>query len=322
MKPPFSITPSILRDISRIERLLGRIESLNQPVPQPHLRKSNRVKTVQGSLAIEGNTLNLDQVTALLEGKVVVGDKIEVQEVLNAIAVYEELKDYDPYSLDELLKAHGEMMGDLVERAGLWRKDSVGIVKGKVVSHVAPPADRVHHLMSELFEFVKDNETHPLVAGCVFHYELEFIHPFEDGNGRIGRFWHSLLLYHYDPVFEFIPVESLIKDHQQEYYAALESSDRSGDSTAFVEFSLGVIHEALAGFLHELKIVTLTGEDRLEIARRHFGKESFSRKEYLNHFKTISTATASRDLKMGVESGLLSKEGERAQTSYRYVESA
>lgn len=318
MKPPFTITPSILADIARIERLIGRIESLNQPKPQPYLRKSNRVKTVQGSLAIEGNTLDLDQVTALLEGKVVVGEKTEVREVLNAIAVYEGMDDYDPFSVDDLLKAHGIIMADLVDRAGKWRNSNVGIVKGSAVSHVAPPSDRVHHLMVDLFGFLEKGDDHPLIAGCVFHYELEFIHPFEDGNGRIGRFWHSLLLYHYHPVFEFIPVESLIKEHQDDYYAALERSDRSGDSTAFVEFSLKTIHEALANFLSELRAVPLSAEDRLSLAQRHFGPDGFSRKDYLNHFKMMSTATASRDLKLGVELGLLLKEGKHAQTIYRY----
>lgn len=309
----------MLREIARIERLIGRIESLNQPKPQPHLRKSNRVKTVHGSLAIEGNTLNLDQITALLDGKPIVGEKREVQEVLNAVSVYDHLKSFDPDSLDDLLKAHGEMMGDLVERSGRWRSASVGIVTGEIVTHLAPPADRVHALMQELFQFLRTDESHPLITGCVFHYELEFIHPFEDGNGRMGRFWHSLLLYRYDPVFEFIPVESLIKEHQQDYYDVLRASDRAGDSTTFVEFALSMIREALEQFLREVKVVPVTGGERLEIARDHFGEDSFSRKEYLNHFKTISTATASRDLKLGLELGLLEKTGERAQTTYRYL---
>jgi Fic family protein len=319
MEPPFSITPSILDNISRIERLIGRVESLNQPKPQPYLRKSNRVKTVQGSLAIEGNSLALEQVTALIEGKTVAGKKSDIQEVLNAIAVYDQMSDYDYLSPDDLLKAHGIMMGDLIKTAGKWRRGNVGIMKGSAVSHIAPQANRVPHLMSELFEFLKNNNEHPLISGCIFHYELEFIHPLEDGNGRMGRFWHSLLLHHYHPVFEFIPVESLIKENQKDYYRALEQADHSGDSTPFVEFSLSTIRQALATFLDELNPLPLTTQGRLEIARTHFKKRTFSRKDYLKHFKTISSATASRDLKFGVDNELLSKQGDKAQTIYNYL---
>ena len=173
--------------------------------------------------------------------------------------------------------------------------------------------------MSDFFKFIKDKETHLLIRGCMFHYELEFIHPFEDGNGRIGRFWHSVFLYHYHPVFEFIPVESLIREHQKQYYAALERSDKSGDSTPFIEFALSLIHEALAGFLEELKPTPLTAESRLEIAKMHFGNAQFSRKDYLKLFKTLLTATASRDLKSGVEQKQLLKEGNKAKARYRFT---
>lgn len=319
MRPPFNITSSILADIGRIERLIGRVESLNSPKPQPFLRKSNRIKTVQGSLAIEGNTLGLEQVTALMEGKKVIGDKEDIKEVLNAISVYEQLADFKPFQAKSLLKAHGIMMKGLVKSAGKWRSGSVGIIKQGAIAHVAPPADRLPHLMSDLFEFAKSNEHHPLIAGCVFHYELEFIHPFEDGNGRLGRFWHSLLLYNYHPVFEFIPVESLIKDNQKRYYEVLEKCDHAGDSTLFVEFALSLIHQSLASFLDEINPEPLTPESRLEIAHKHFSNQAFTRKDYLKLFKEISTATASRDLKLGVELKQLSKQGEKAQTTYGFA---
>ncbi|MCH6256994.1 Fic family protein [Puniceicoccaceae bacterium K14] len=319
MNPPFTITSKILEDIGRIERLIGRVEGLHQPKPQPHLRKSNRVRTVQGSLAIEGNTLDLEQVTALIEGKVVIGKKEEIQEVLNAVKVYDSIERLDPYSMKNFLKSHGVMMRDLADRPGKLRSSNVGIIKGSVVSHVAPQADRLDPLMKELFAFLKNGEHHALIRGCVFHYELEFIHPFVDGNGRIGRFWHSLLLYDYHPVFEYIPVESLIKENQKEYYKALEASDRIGNSTPFVEFSLSVIHQALADFLDVLQPAPFSPKKRLEIARSHFGDRSFSRKDYIRHLKTISSATASRDLKLGVEQKFLSKEGANAQTKYRYI---
>lgn len=318
MNPTFSITSKILHLVSQIERLIGRVESLNQPKPQPHLRKLNRVKTVHGSLAIEGNTLDLEQITALLDGKKVLGKKEEILEVLNAIDVYDQIRTFNMLNPKGLLKAHGVMMRSLIDTAGKWRSGNVAILKGSKVSHMAPQADRVPFLMEELFEFLKQEETHPLIRGCVFHYELEFIHPFQDGNGRMGRFWHNLLLSQYHPVFEFIPVESLIKEHQKMYYEALELADKSGDSTAFVEFSLSMIHQALEGFIAVFKPGPLSAESRLDIARSHFSNQSFSRKQYLDYFNTISTATASRDLKQGVDQKILTKTGEKSVTVYEY----
>lgn len=304
--------------VSRIERLIGRIEGFEQPKPQPHLRKSNRVRTIQGSLAIEGNTLDLDQITALLEGKRVIGRKGEIQEVLNAIKVYEGMADFDPVSSKSLLKAHRIMMDGLIANAGKWRTQNVGILKGSAISHIAPKADRVPYLMEDLVKFLKDETTHPLVRSCMFHYELEFIHPFQDGNGRIGRFWHTLLLYHYHPAFEFIPIESIIREHQQQYYDALEASDRSGDSTAFVDFSLGIIHEALEQFISSFIPKPLTADERLTRAKEHFSRQTFSRKDYRELFKTLSTATASRDLKQASDNGLVKKSGDKALTLYRF----
>ena len=318
MKPPFSITPEILRFVGEIERLIGRIEGFEQPKPQPHLRKANRVRTIQGSLAIEGNTLDLDQVTALLEGKRVIGRKEEIQEALNAIATYDLMAKFDPFSPESLLEAHQIMMDQLIPDPGKWRTRNVGILKGSKVSHIAPKADRVSHLMDDLFRFLRTNGYNPLIRSCVFHYELEFIHPFQDGNGRIGRFWQTLLLYHYHPAFEFIPIESLIREHQQEYYAALEASDRSGDSTAFVHFSLGIILQSLEDFVSSFSPKPLSATERLSRAKEHFVHREFSRKLYLELYKAISTATASRDLKQATEAGILSRSGEKSLTLYRF----
>lgn len=318
MKLPFSITPEILRFVGEIERLIGRIEGFEQPKPQPHLRKANRVRTIQGSLAIEGNTLDLDQVTALLEGKRVIGRKEEIQEALNAIATYDLMAKFDPFSPESLLEAHQTMMDQLIPDPGKWRTRNVGILKGSKVGHIAPKAERVPHLMDDLFRFLRTNGYNPLIRSCVFHYELEFIHPFQDGNGRIGRFWQTLLLYHYHPAFEFIPIESLIREHQQEYYAALEASDRSGDSTAFVHFSLGIILKSLEDFVSSFSPKPLSASERLSRAKEHFVHREFSRKLYLELYKAISTATASRDLKQAVEAGILSRSGEKSLTLYRF----
>ena len=318
MNPPFSITPEILRFVGEIERLIGRIEGFEQPKPQPHLRKANRVRTIQGSLAIEGNTLDLDQVTALLEGKRVIGRKEEIQEALNAIATYDLMAKFDPFSPESLLEAHQTMMDQLIPDPGKWRTRNVGILKGSKVGHTAPKADLVPHLMDDLFRFLRTNGYNALIRSCVFHYELEFIHPFQDGNGRIGRFWQTLLLYHYHPTFEFIPIESLIREHQQEYYAALEASDRSGDSTAFVHFSLGIILKSLEDFVSSFSPKPLSASERLSRAKEHFVHREFSRKLYLELYKAISTATASRDLKQAVEAGILSRSGEKSLTLYRF----
>ena len=318
MNPPFQITGQIVGEIAKIERLIGRLESLEHPKPQPYLRKSNRVRTVQGSLEIEGNTLSTKQVTALIEGKTVIGKASEIQEVLNAIEVYDKMGTYNPLSSRSLLNAHRMMMSKVLGSAGKWRLGNVGIFKGSGVSHMAPPADNVPQLMKTLFEFLKKDNSHALITSSVFHYELEFIHPFEDGNGRIGRFWQSLLLTKYHPVFEYTPVESLIKTHQQEYYEVLGKSDKAGDSTSFIEFSLEMVRQALDQFVDEIRPHPSSAETRLQRAENHFGDNQFSRKDYLNLFKTISTATASRDLATGVESGKLSRKGEKALTVYRF----
>lgn len=318
MKPPFQITPIILKNISSIERLIGRFESFDQPRPQPYLRKSNRIRTVQGSLAIEGNTLNLDQVTAVIEGKVVFGKKSEIQEVRNAVDVYDRMNLFKPHSAKSLLKAHELMMQKLIASAGKWRTGNVGILKGAEVYHIAPPADKVPFLIMELFEFLKNDSSHPLIKSAVFHYELEFIHPFEDGNGRIGRFWHSLLLTQYHPVFEFNPVESLIKINQEQYYKSLGTSDKAGDSTSFIEFSLDMVQQALSDFVDAIRPEPSTAANRLEKAKGLFTGIHFSRKDYMKLHKTISSSTASRDLKKGVDSKILIKSGKQALATYSF----
>lgn len=317
MSPPFTITAKILSQVSQIERLIGRVESFDQPKPQPQLRKSNRVKTLQGSLAIEGNSLDLEHITAVLNGKRVIAPKNDILEVINANEVYEHLTDFDPLNSHHLLQAHSIMMKDILPNAGKWRSSNVGILKGGAVSHMGPQAERIEFLMNDLFNFLK-SEHHPLIKGCVFHYEFEFIHPFQDGNGRIGRFWHSLMLFHYHHIFEYIPVESIIKEHQQEYYAALEQCDKAGSSTAFIEFSLQMILQSLEDFINVFRPKKSTGIDRLDIAKEHFTIQTFSRKQYMQLHKTISTATASRDLKAGIDQDLLVMEGERALSVYKF----
>lgn len=320
MKPPFGITPRILRLCTEITRLLGQVEGMHISKPEPKLRRASRIKTIHASLGIEGNTLEIDQVTALVDGKRVLGPKREVLEVTNAIKAYDRIASLRPHSSQSLRDAHGLLMAGLVPDAGKWRQSNVGIFQGQKIAHAAPQAKRVPELMDRLFAFLKaDEETHPLILSSVFHYELEFIHPFTDGNGRIGRLWQTVLLSKFHPIFEFTPVESVIRDRQTDYYVALAASDRSGDATPFIEFSLTAIFDALEEMSAIVRPAAQTPDDRISIARQKFGRTTFSRKDYLTVHKTISTATASRDLAYAVKNRTVEKSGTKALTKYRFT---
>ncbi|MCL4410135.1 MAG: Fic family protein [Gammaproteobacteria bacterium] len=244
-KPPFSITTDIVNLVAEISQQVGRLDAsaLNA---SPQLRKQNRIKTITGTLAIEGNTLTESQVTAIVEGKHVMGSVRELAEVKSAIAAYDALPKLQPSSIKDLLAAHGLMMSDILVNAGEFRNKAVGIHKGNVVHHVAPPAHQVSGLMADLTDWLKHANDHPLITSSVFHYEFEFIHPFSDGNGRMGRLWQTLILSKWNPLFLSLPLESVIKDNQQNYYQALEQADTLGDSTPFVHFMLSVISQTLA----------------------------------------------------------------------------
>ena len=319
MRPAFELSESVLELCMGISRLLGQYEGLKLPKPKPMLIRRNRIRTIQSSLEIEGNRLNESQVTAILDNKRVLGPAKDILEVQNAIRAYEELPRYNAYQLNSLLQSHKIMMQGLVPDAGRFRSTNVGILKGSRVSHIAPKPSLVAGLMRDLFIFLKDANIHPLIKSCVFHYEFEFIHPFSDGNGRIGRLWQSALLLHYHPLFEFTPVESLIKKKRSSYYKALEISDEKGKSTDFVLFMLETIQVSLETLLSELQPTPETSESRVQRAKERFGKETFSRKEYLQFQKTISTATASRDLARAVEQGVLKKTGDKSLAEYSFL---
>ena len=243
--PIYYISPGILHSIEQIGEALGKLRAGSDSAIVPLLRRGNRIKTVQASLAIEGNTLSLEQVTAILDGKRVLGLPREIQEVRNAFAAYEKLPGWTVHSHADLLAAHGLLMAGLVDETGRFRSGGVGIHRGREVVHVAPPADRVPALIDDLLAWLKNTAEHPLVASCVFHYEFEFIHPFEDGNGRLGRLWQTLILSGWRPIFALLPVESIIHDRQQDYYAALSRADHAADGTAFIEFMLNAILQAI-----------------------------------------------------------------------------
>jgi Fic family protein len=315
MKPPYDISPKILESISSISVKLGEVKAnfLNRPSPQ--LRKENRIKTIHSSLSIEGNTLSQEQITAILENKRVLGPKNDIIEVLNANKAYNNLRKLDPYSVKSFLSAHKILMHDLLEYPGKFKSKDIGIIHGSKVAHVAPEPENVPVLMNDLFNYLKNDKDLLLIKSCVFHYETEFIHPFTDGNGRMGRLWQTLILMQNYPVFEYIPFESVIKETQNDYYEALKTSDNDGKSTVFIEYMLDVIDKTLEKIL-QTKNINLTDIERIEHFLSQSGNE-FTRKDYMNVFKSISPATASRDLKKAVEMKLILKKGSKNKTVYK-----
>jgi len=243
-QPPFTITTEIIDLISAVSEQVGFVQR-DFLDASPQLRKANRIKTITGTLQIEGSTLSEEQVSAVLDGKPVLASVRELAEVKGAIAAYDKLNVLNPNKLDDLLEAHRLMMGEVLTRAGQFRDKPVGVYKGKEVVHVAPPAHRISGLMAEFFTWVKQSDAHPLILSSVFHYEFEFIHPFIDGNGRMGRLWQTLMLAQWKPLFVDLPLESVIKQHQQGYYKALGSADSAADSTVFIEFMLKAILQTL-----------------------------------------------------------------------------
>ena len=244
-KPPFTVSVKAINLIAKISSQLERYAIKMEQEDTLRLRRANRIKTIHSSLAIEGNTLSEGEVQAVLEGKKVVAPLKEIQEVKNAIKTYELYPKLNPFSPQDLLLAHGTMMAGLVDEAGMFRKGGVGVFDGNKPIHIAPPADRVRDLMSDLFGWLENADDHLLIRSSVFHYEFEFIHPFADGNGRIGRLWQSLILGRLNPIFEHLPVENMVYSNQQAYYHAINRSSDLGDSGPFIDFMLEEILNAL-----------------------------------------------------------------------------
>jgi Fic family protein/predicted transcriptional regulator len=244
-RPPYTITPTILRLVGEIGEWIGRYSVTADASLSPRLRRDNRLRTIHASLAIENNTLTLEQVTAVLDGKRVMGLPREIQEVRNAFAAYEGIVRWVPTSQTDLLEAHGALMAGLVDRPGEFRSGNVGVFHGDRVVHMAPPADRVQSLMEDLLTWLENTDEPPFVASCIFHYEFEFIHPFPDGNGRLGRLWQTLILSRWKPLLAYLPVETVIRDRQEDYYRVLTQADQSADATPFVEFMLEALRSAI-----------------------------------------------------------------------------
>lgn len=298
-KPPFEITNSILAEIAEIAELVGQVNAVSILTTNPVLRRTNRIRTIYSSLAIEQNTLSLEQVTAVLSGKRVIAPPKDIAEVKNAYEIYEMMDSLNPYSVGDLLNAHAVMTRGLVEESGCFRSSSVGVVdKQGNILHFGTLPDYVPGLTMELLDWVRDSDFHMLIKSCVFHYELELIHPFADGNGRIGRLWHTLLLTQWKPMFAWIPVESIIHDRQDEYYNAINRSNYEGESTVFIEFMLSAIKEALMEAMQTSGVAeSLTTEEL-----RWYKIESFLKKNGtitnadVRRMFQVSPATANRIL--------------------------
>lgn len=312
-EPPFKITSQIIDLISQISEAVGEINSLENSPRHLELRKENRIKTIHSSLAIENNSLSLEQITAIIEGKRVLGSPNEIQEVKNALQAYELLLTLNPYEEKDLLKAHKLMMADLVELNGKYRKDGVGIFDGNQVVHLAPPADRVPFLMSDLFEWLKNSDVHPLIKSCVFHYEFEFIHPFQDGNGRMGRLWQTVILKEWKSVFAWLPIETLIKENQVEYYNALNSSDSDANSTNFTVFMLQTILRTIKEIIETEKKITpkitvkITANQKkiLEAIKQN----PFVTQEELSSIVGIAKLNINKNMKKLQEQGIIERVG-------------
>ncbi len=309
-KPPFEITNAMLDEIAEIAELVGKVTATQGLSSNPTLRRTNRIRTIYSSLAIEQNILSLEQVTAVLSGKKVIAPPKDIAEVKNAYEIYDMLDSLNPYSVDDLLKAHAVMTKDLVGEYGCFRSRPVGVVdKEGNVLHFGTLPDYVPGLVEELLDWTENSDFHMLIRSCVFHYEFELIHPFADGNGRIGRLWHTLLLAQWKPMFAWLPVESIIHDRQNEYYSAINRSNMEGESTAFIKFMLSAIKEAL------IEAIQTTGaaENMPVNELRWYKIEKFLKKNEtitnadVREMFDVSSATANRILTKLVDEGKIRK---------------
>lgn len=323
-KPPFEITNSILEKIAEIAELVGHVNATAGLSTNPTLRRTNRIRSIYSSLAIEQNTLSLEQVTAVLNGKRVIAPPKDIAEVKNAYEIYEMMDSLNPYSVEDLLNAHAVMTKGLVEESGCFRSGPVGVVdKQGNILHFGTLPDYVPGLVNELLDWTRDCDYHMLIKSCVFHYELELIHPFADGNGRIGRLWHTLLLTQWKPMFAWLPVESIIHDRQEEYYSAINQSNYDGESTAFIEFMLSAIKASLIDAINTIDAMSDGTMDKDTLRwmqiKKYLESHAFIMNADVRMICDVSAATANRILARLVDDGKLIKYREGGHWAYKNV---
>lgn len=320
-QPPFEITNTIISDVAEIAELVGKLTSTQQLSSSPTLRRNNRIRTIHASLAIEQNTLSLEQVTAVLNGKQIIAPPKDIAEVKNAYEIYEHMEQLDPYSVDALLTAHGVMMRGILPEAGEFRAKSVGVVnqEGHIL-HFGTLPPYVPGLVEELLNWARESDLPMVIRSCVFHYEFELIHPFSDGNGRMGRLWHTLLLSKWNPMFAWLPVESIIHDHQQEYYEAINASNAAGASTLFIEFMLLAIKASLTEAISVSDEMSDAPKDKAIIRwaaiEKYLKTHPYIMNADVRTLCNVSSATANRVLAGLVADGKLEKYREVGHWAY------
>ena len=302
-QPNFTVSAAAILMVAEISALIERYTIAQEAADSLKLRRANKIKMIQSTLAIEGNTLSLKQVTDIIDGKRVVAPLREIQEVKNAIAAYDLFSELDPFSVPDLLKTHNVMMTALIEEPGKFRNGGVGVSDGKQIVHIAPPAALVPGQIKDLFHWLKSAPDHLLIKSCVFHYEFEFIHPFADGNGRLGRLWQSLILTQLNPVFQTLPVETMVHDNQPEYYRAINASSAKNDCGIFVDFMLNEILNALKQHISGTSIET--GNPVLDFIINHPG----SRANQISESLGIPLRTLQRELSRLKVSGQITFRG-------------
>ena len=318
-QPPFEINERIMADVIEIAELVGRVSVTDKISMNPTLRRTNRIQTIYSSLAIEQNTLDIEQVTAVLSGKRVIAPPKDIAEVQNAYEIYDNMDKLNPYSIDDLLKAHSVMERGLLNEAGEFRSRPVGVAdsEGNIL-HFGTLPQYVPKLVQELLEWTEKSEIHLLIKSCVFHYEFELIHPFADGNGRMGRLWHTLLLSKWNPIFAWLPIESIIHDNQSEYYNAINVSNNNGNSTVFIEFMLSVIKQALQESINDKpKNISSKSDLRWNKINDYLETHEYILNSDVQKLLGVSSATATRILVGFMKDGKLKRI--RIKNSWGYV---
>ena len=320
-QPPFEINERIMADVIEIAELVGRVSVTDKISMNPTLRRTNRIQTIYSSLAIEQNTLDLEQVTAVLSGKRVIAPPKDIAEVQNAYEIYDNMDKLNPYSIDDLLKTHSVMERGLLNEAGEFRSRPVGVAdsEGNIL-HFGTLPQYVPKLVQELLEWTEKSEIHLLIKSCVFHYEFELIHPFADGNGRMGRLWHTLLLSKWNPIFAWLPIESIIHDNQSEYYNAINISNNNGKSTVFIEFMLSVIKQALQESINDKpKNISSKSDLRWNKINDYLETHEYILNSDVQKLLGVSSATATRILVGFMKDGKLKRI--RIKSCWGYVTS-
>lgn len=308
-QPPFEINERIMADVIEIAELVGRVSVTDKISMNPTLRRTNRIQTIYSSLAIEQNTLDIEQVTAVLSGKRVIAPPKDIAEVKNAYEIYDNMDKLNPYSIDDLLKTHSVMERGLLNEAGEFRSRPVGVAdsEGNIL-HFGTLPQYVPKLVQELLEWTEKSGIHLLIKSCVFHYEFELIHPFADGNGRMGRLWHTLLLSKWNPIFAWLPIESIIHDNQSEYYNAINVSNNNGNSTVFIEFMLSVIKQALQESINDKPKNTSSKSDlRWNKINDYLEMHEYILNSDVQKLLGVSSATATRILVGFMKDGKLKR---------------